>query len=93
MATFNQVQKAVREYRGGVAAANRIVEKVAGTMSLPDVDPAKFGAILRALSDKELEELAERNDDGEPVKVWTEADLEPTEIYARWNSSRAPSQD
>ena len=104
MATFSEVQKAIRAYPGGAGAANRIVQKVAGTTSLADCDSKHFGAIIRALEDsdeldeqhKQQTELRKRNgedDDGEPVKVWTEADLEPTVIYDRWNSSRAPSQD
>ena len=105
MASFSEVQRAIRAHRGGIAAANRIVEKIANTGSLPDVDPKHYGAILRALSDDEMEKFAEKerqfrresgeDDEGTPPRVATVEDIQPDIVYAHWNGAgiKRPSHD
>jgi hypothetical protein len=105
MATLKEVYDAFNAFPGSRAAANRIIEKVAGTTNLAGVSPAKYSAIIRALSDDDLEKFAEKerqyhresgdegDGDGVVRRGYTADDLQPDRVYSRWNSFRGPSQD
>ncbi len=87
MSTFDEVQKATRAYSGGMAAANRIVESIAGTPSLAKADPKHFPAIIRALQSDAAPDY-----DDTPTR-YTADSLDPVAVFAHWNSFRRAPRD
>jgi len=87
--TFADVTDALARYseRVSKAEANQVLESVAGTTSLRDVDPTLYAKAIAALDG--VEEDGSKEEPHESM-LDDEGGLNVGQIYAKWNAAGAP---